>query len=206
MIKKTKNLKERTNPLKDLLKLLNNKRKKLHIKQLLDGTVYVYDNEFMLASFKYFGGTYVTGLRLNTKKYIGRSIYNQLRLYRKDVAQSTELGEKLKELLPFASQCVPKLKHALELSIIESAICDTDSEIEVYTTNKFGFGVEIINNDRYVSIGFKYLYSGKLKNVFLRYSPRQKDIRIPFIVLPFQCKPFFINLMNRPIVDSGTIV
>lgn len=193
---------EHTNPLKDLLKLLNNKTKKIYVKQLLDGTVYVYDNEFMMARFKYFGGTYITGLHLNTKKYIGRSIYNQLRLYRKDVAQSTELGDKLKELLPNANKCIPKLKHALELSIIEAAICDQESTIEIYNTNKYGFGVEIVHNERYVSIGFKYLYSGKLKNVFLRYSPRQKDIRIHLITLPVYCKPFFIDLMMRPLTPS----
>lgn len=181
---------------KELLKILKSKKKTIYARMLHDGCVYIYDNETILASFKYFGGRNIRYLRINTKDYIDRDLFPRMLLDDSCMAGGTELANKLRELFPNANQCNSNMRHAFEFSIIEAALLDPNSCIELSRHTKHTFDVAIVNYDYNISISFRYLYSGTLRYVYLRYN-HKKGVKLKHIHIPPYRLNIFNDLLNR---------
>lgn len=190
---------------KHLANILRPVRGKVSVTQLLDGTVYIYDTKKLIGSFKYYGGNRLYNVRLNTRQYINKDISKSIYKLNDDtMPHGPALAVILKEILPNASECNPQFKHAYEFSILESCIQDTTTQFEISRINKNGFDVAMINVDGFVSSSFRFLYSGKLKYIFIRYNSRQKDIKLPLIYIPPNRMQLFLDLLTRellPIAD-----
>lgn len=189
---------KKTNIFKDLYRLLTNTKKTIYTKQLHDGSVYVYDNKFMLASFRYYGGTSIINLKLNTKKYLGKKIYPKLHMADYLMEGGDALNALLKQLFPDANKCNWSMKHAYEFSIIEAALLDLTTQIEVTDIRPYMFNVAMVNVEGYVSCSFRYLpKTGVMKNIFLRYSSRVADVRLDKIIVPVYRRHLFDELLVR---------
>lgn len=189
------------NPFKDLYNLLTEYKKPLHIKQLMDGRAYVYSKDYLLASFRYYGGINITDLKLNTKNFIGKEIYRSLHMADYLMAGGDKLNLLLKSLLPDAKLCIPTMKHAYEFSIIEAALLDTNTRIELSNIKPTMYDVALVNYSSYVSCSFRYYKKGKMiKHIFLRYHSRVPDVKLEKIMIP-SCKVhIFDDLLNRKLI------
>lgn len=190
------------NPYKELINLLN--KPHIQTKQLLDGHIFLYNQDYLMASFYYYGGTTIFGLVLNTKNYIGHSFYHSMKLYDEYLSSGTALGVLLKERFPMAKECNDKMQYAYEYSIVEWLLNSPTSMIEVSPT-QFGYAVAIVNNEAFTSCSFRYATKGKeIKKLWLRYSSRVKTVQLDRIIVP-RCRwEFMDQLIDRtftPIVD-----
>lgn len=189
-------------PFKDLINLLN--RPTTRRKQLLDGKVFLYSRNYLIASFYYYGGSTISRLILNTKNYIGRSFKPSMNLVDADLKGGDALCVLLKEKFPMAKECNQKMAYAYEFSIVEWLLNDTSSMIEVKPV-KFGYDVAIVNVDAYASCSFRYLTGAKaIRKLWLRYNSRVKTVKVDRLLVP-RCRWVFMEeLVDRtfnPIVD-----
>lgn len=194
----TTDKKKRTNIFEDLYNLLTSHTKPLYIKRLFDGSVYVYSKDHLLASFRYYGGTSIVDLRLNTKSHIGKVF--KARYYMGDYIMpgGDRLRSYLKELLPEAVYCYPTMRNAYEYSILESALLDLSTCIEVSNIKKHSYDVALVNNESYVSSSFRYYPNkGLVTNLFLRYHSRVPDVKGMRIKVPFIRRHVFSDLLTR---------
>lgn len=190
----------------DLIKILTpvpNSKKHIFIRQLHDGTVAVYDRFNLLSTFTYSGGKHIRNLVLNTKKYMGKSFGEIIRLDDYHATGGERLKVMLDELLPDAKDCNVYMKHALEFSIIEAALLDTDTRIELSDINRYGFSVAMVNIDGYTSSSFRFYHSGRLERIFIRYSGKAPDIRLDKILIPSKCMHLFTDLLTRELTPIG---
>lgn len=186
---------------KQIITILCPKQGKVTCKQLLDGSVYVYDTKKLIASFKWYGGNRLYNVRLNTRHYIDKDISKVVyKLNDDSMPYGPELAAVLKERLPMAPECHPLFKNAYEFSILESCIRDTTTQFEISRVTKFGFDVAMVNVEGYVSSSFRFLNSGKLKHIFIRYNSRQKDIKLPLIYIPPTRMHLFTDLLTRELL------
>jgi len=162
----------------------------------MDGKVYVYDHDIILASFTYTGGLHIGYLRFNTKGYIDKNIRSFLKLDDSYMACGNELKELLDKLLPNASDCHHSVKYAYEFSIIESALCDPSTKIEVSDPDRFGFLVKFENPAGFISGSFRCNRSGKLKHVWVRYNSRTPDIRLKEMVVPLSKRKWLHEVLG----------
>ncbi len=194
--------KKSTTPFKDIITLLNNH--KTRTKQLLDGHVFIYNREFLMASFYYYGGSTISRLVLNTKKYIGHSFYSSLNLIEEYLSGGDALCLLLKEKFPKASECNEKMAYAYEFSIVEWLLNDPASMVE-FIPSRFGYDFSIVNIPANTSCSFRYVVKGKeIKKLWLRYHSRVKTVKVERIIIP-RCRwDFMDQLIDRsfnPIVD-----
>lgn len=161
----------------------------------------MYSDEYLMASFRYYGGINIRDLKLNTKNFIGKKIYNSLHMADYLMAGGDKLNALLKELLPEANLCIPTMKHAYEFSIIEAGLLDTRTRIELSNIKETMYDVAFVNNESYVSCSFRYYKKGgMLKHIFLRYHSRVCDVRLDKIMIP-KCKMYiFEDLLSRELI------
>lgn len=191
-------MKKSCNPFLSLYNLLTNTKRALYTKQLHDGTVYVYDKNFLLASFRYYGGTSISNLRLNTKEYLGKKIYHKLHLADYQAKGGDKLNALLKSLFPDARLCNPLMRNAYEYSIIEAALLDSSTKIEVTNIEDGRFDVAMVNVDGYVSCSFRYSrIRCMMKNIFLRYHSKKHDVRLAHLHVPKYRTHLLEELLTR---------
>jgi hypothetical protein len=194
---KKKVVSERASYYKQIIKLLTPSRKKIYYTQLMDGRIFIYDRNYLLASFGYVGGRYISNLKLNTKKYIDTVIGDSLQLEDSYMERGTELKQLLDKLFPLAIHCHPNVKHAYEFSIIEACLLDPSTIVELSRKTQFGCDVALTNVEGYVSSSFRYFYTHRLKYIFVRYHSRKPDVRLKEIIIPSIRREKFIEALDR---------
>lgn len=191
-------------PIKDLIRLLTDTKRNVYCRQLHDGKCYVYTNDGLMASFRWYGGFRLYDLRLNTKRYIDKPLYNIMRLDDRVYRGCSILLPLLHTHFPYAKTCNNDYKHGLEWSIIEAALLDSTTCIEIEQV-RYGLTVAMVNMNHYISCSFKYLpANGRLVRVFIRFNGKEKDIRVIDMRVPPYGIELIEGLMTRellPIVD-----
>lgn len=158
----------------------------IYASQLYDGTVRIFNKDFLIMSFRYYGGKRIYDLKMNTPNLIGKSKYKEIVLDDRVYRSSSKVKEILDSLFPNAKRCNNKMKHGLEYSIIESAILDENSEINVSKINENLTNVSINNENEKLTCSFKLsLDKMRLNDVFVKFykkggiDGKYKEIRIP---------------------------
>lgn len=187
-----------------LIEILTSKRKPLRFRQLDDGTIYIYDSEFLLASFRYYGSRRIYDLKLNTRESIDKNFFPSMKLIDSFMTRGEELYQVLLAKFPDANKCSSDYKHAYELSIIEWLIHNEETQMEITHKTTKWFDVAIVHPSAYTSCSFRYVIaSNRLRNLFLRYNTRQKDIKVDWVNVPPRLHEMFLNLKDaklNPIV------
>lgn len=191
---------KRTNYYRELYAMLTKSKYKVHIQQLADGQVFVYNSDFLMASFSYFGGNYIRELKLNTRTYLDKEIGSPLLLDDSYLDGGNKLKLLLDIILPDAGLCVGWFQFAKELAFVESILMDSDTVIEIENKTKRSFDVVLINDAKYASCSFHYVpTSYTISDVFIRYSRRHKDIRMDISI---KIPEFKRELIHGVIMDK----
>lgn len=186
------------NTFTQLIELLTSKKKTMRYRQLDDGTVYIHNNAYLLASFRYYGNSLIHNLKLNTRESIDKNFYVKIKLMDSYMSRGEELHNILKEMFPDADKCSSDYKHAYELSIVEWLLRDSRSQMEITHKTTKWFDIAIVHPDAYASCSFRYLIAtNRLQNLFLRYNKRQKDTKVPFVNIPPRLKETFLELTEK---------
>lgn len=179
------------------------RHRQLSVRQLRDGSIYIYSNDELLASFAYGGGTDIRRVKINTKSYINRDV-SKSSFYMHD--RTGEGGSRLKEVLDelfpdTIKECLPSMRYAYEFSIIESALRDPTTQIEVSNIHETWFDVALVNVEGFVSCSFRFRSREvALENVYLKYSPKKKIFRAGSMRFPEDCLDLFWGLLERDLI------
>lgn len=196
-VKATSNVgKNKRTAFKDLLNILKTTKKNIFTKILHDGSVYIYDSKNLLASFKYYGGTNIIDLKINSKRYIGKTFYRKLKLSDVCMTGGTELCSLLRTIFPDANKCNPYMNHAYEFSILEAALLDPDTRIELSRHCDKGFDVALMNYENNITSSFRYYNRGMIRYVYLRYNLKV-GVKINTIHIPKYRIHLFTDLLTR---------
>ena len=192
---------KRTNYYRELYGMLTKSKYNVHVQQLADGQVYLYNKNFLMATFGYFGGNYIRDLRINSRTYLDREIGSPLILSDSYLDGGDKLKLLLDVILPNANLCSGGFKFAKELAFIESILLDVDTVIEIENKRRLSCDVIMVNNEKYVSCSFHYIFgSHVIESVFIRYSRRHKDIRLDDILI--RIPVFKRELIRSAIMDK----
>lgn len=170
-----------------LLKKLNYKYYPTKRKQYPDGTIVIYNDVRVKATFRYFGGKRIYNVRINSKQFSDRPEYKEIVLHHKVYAKSDLLYAKLNEIFPDSKECNHWMKNSdrIVYDMLDTYLRNNDNVIEVDRKGESESGrkaycdIYIINDDAYISVSFRYFtYTGVIRNVFIKTSSRKRPLRV----------------------------
>lgn len=189
----------------DLYILLTDPSKDIYARQFWDGTVYIYDKKFILSSFRYYGGISIHDVRLHTPAHLGKTFCPTLHLGDYIMSYGDKLKIVLKEMFPDARKCHQQMRYAYEFSIIEAALLDTNTQIEVTNIKEKQFDVALLSVEQYISSSFVYCNHTKkhLRDVYVKYHSMIRADRVDKLIIPPYTTYLFDDLLTRKLIPIG---
>ena len=150
----------------------------LQLTQLPNGEAAIFSSKRVWVTFSYYGGTCVRNITFYTPQHIHNGTTTIIWLNDSFGPGAAAIQPILDAILPHASTCTATSRYGVQLSLIETALKDPTSQIEVTNYTDISYDCVIDNPVAWFKCSFRYFYKrGRIRYLYMKTDPKLPPFR-----------------------------